>query len=538
MKRSLLLLLVLVFGFALGVWPRQRPVAAKPPQPALHLPGNEEIKPAFAKWKSPEQAAQELPNLAKALALPAGAAQEEALLLAVLNVPNDQLPAALSLLLPSARGDLAGAIATQWATQNPVEAAAFANSAEGLASLRGAHGGALQMGIMSGLLVTQEAAAVALARRLGSPHAMQNLFNAMMKRDSTRALQWAMQEPGLNMNFLSLTNCDQQLAGELSALPDSRMKRQLLASALSVMQEDAVGDPEKVGPMLDWWRGLNPADQLATLAGNFSDPQNPEWCRKFAEKLSSADLDRLQEAWMKDPGLRNDAKVVQSLAILQGAKDPAAALAWATEQLQGRLRTEAQASILAVSVPGNLTNLTSFLDAIPPGPLRDQAAAAAFERCKHVLPENLVRWAEKRTDPGERKALLAPAISRWADSDPAAAARFLSSEIPSARQSNLTQKVIAKLPSTADQLAFAQRLPESLAATALANAWREDPPDPTVATKAAPSLPQGRLREVLITTASRSIQQSESTETWQAWVQNLPAADRSTALQAGVKSGD
>lgn len=538
MKRSLLLILVLVVCFALGVWPRQRSAASKPQQASVPLPGSEEIKPAFAKWKSPEQAAQELPNLAKALALPAGAAQEEALLLAVLNVPNDQLPAALSLLLPSARGDLAGAIVTQWATQNPVEAAAFANSAEGLASLRGAHGGALQMGIMSGLLVTHEAAAVALARRLGSPHAMQNLFNAMMKRDSSRALQWAMQEPGLNMDSLHLTNCDQQLAGELSALPESPMKRQLLASALSVLQEDAVVDPEKVGPMLDWWRGLNPADQLATLAGNFSDPQRPEWCRKFAEKLSSADLDRLQEAWMKDPGLRNDAKVVNSLAILQGAKDPAAALAWATDQLQGRIRTEAQASILAVSVPSNLTNLTSFLDAIPPGPLRDQAAAAALERCEHVLPENLVRWSEKRTDPGERKALLAPAISRWADSDPAAAARFLSSEIPSARQAILTQKVIAKLPSTADQLAFAQRLPESLAATALADAWREDPPDPTVATKAAPSLPQGRLREALITTASRSLQQSESTETWQAWVQNLPAADRSTAMQAGLESGD
>lgn len=536
MKRSLLWIFVLAASFTIGAWPKSRTNVAPSENAAVKEP-EAVAKPALPAWKPAEEAAKELPNLAKALAMPAGAAQEEALLLAVLDLPNDQLPLALSLLLPSARGELAGAIASQWAAKDPLAAAAFANSAQGLACLHGEHAGALQLGILSGLLVTHEQQAINLARQLGSEFAMQHLFRAMMERDPARAIQWATQEPGLKTESLYLVECDPQLAGQLSALPESSLKRKLLASAMSNMQSDAMGEPEKFGPMISWWRGLNAADQLTTLGPNFSSTTFPEVSRSFAEKLSSADLERLQAAFMNDPKLRSDSDIVNSLAILQAVKDPAAALAWATDQLQGRTRTEAISSILEVSVPNNLTNLTSFLDAIPPGPLRDQAAAAAFDSCEHVLPENLVRWAEKRTDPGERKALIAPAISRWADSDPAAAARFIAAEIPSARQSTLAQKVIAKLPSTGDQLAFAQRLPEPLAAIALENAWQNDPPDPSETIKAAQSISPGPLHDILITTASKSIQQNESPDLWQTWVEKLPAADRANAMKVATEQG-
>jgi hypothetical protein len=102
----------------------------------------------------------------------------------------------------------------------------------------------------------------------------------------------------------------------------------------------------------------------------------------------------------------------------------------------------------------------------------------------------------------------------------------------------LAQKVIAKLPSTGDQLAFAQRLPEPLAASALEHAWQNDPPDPSETIKAAQSISPGPLHDILITTASRSIQQNESPEAWQAWVEKLPASDRANAMKAATETAN
>lgn len=495
MKRGLLLILVFAGAVGIGAWPKSPPVVSTTASSAKSGPPGA-AQPQDIAWKSAEQAAAELPNLAQALALPAGAAQEEALLLALLNLPRDQLSSALSLLLPSARSGLAGMIVEQWAAQDPAAAAAFGNSPQGWTWLHSEHGGSLQQGLFTGLLTTQEQAAIALARRLESPHALNILFNAMLKKDPAQAMAWAEQEPGFDA--AGLNKCDLQLASQVATLPAGRMKEKLLRSAFQNLHADAFGQPEKLDALMGWWQGLDVVDQATAIAENFSDPANVRESRNFAEKLSATDIERLQSAITTDPKLLNDANIVNAVAMLHGASDPAAALAWATDALQGKTRADALTNILAASAPDQLEHLTPFLDSIPPGPLRDQAAAAALESCQHVLPENLARWAEKRTDPGERKALLAPAISRWGDEDPAGAARFIIGEIPPERQVHLTQKVIARLPSLDDQLTFAARLPESIATNALTNAWQLFPPDPTTAQKAARALPAGRLRDVLL----------------------------------------
>jgi hypothetical protein len=497
MKRIFLAIAVLIAGVTAGYWPEnaasptansETPVRTEPPPTTSSL----------AEWKSTGQAAEALPDLAKALNLPPGAAQEEALLLTLLDLPNSQLPTALSLLLPTARGPLASAIAKQWATADPLAAKTFASSPAGLAWMRSEHGGSLQFGIMTGLAQNHQASAVELAHQIGGPYPLQNLFSALWQHDPNQALQWAQQEPGMKPENMRLMECDVQSASQITALQDGPMKRALLKGAFDTMHSDALGDPNKISAVFTWWQSLSAPDRLASLATAFSDPESAEWGESFTEKLSGSDLESLQGSLVADPKLRQNVEAIKSVATLAGLKDPAAAMSWANTTLSGRSRMEALSSIIAIGVPKSLEQLGPFLDTVPPGPLRDQAAEAALERGKYFVPENFARWAESRTDPGERKVLLTTVLGRWADADPAAAARYLTTDIPAGRQASLAKNVLGKLPELKDQLALAKHLPEGLAVTALEQLWSASPPDASEITKAAQGLPAGLLQEALL----------------------------------------
>ncbi len=501
MKRALLSLAVLVASIAAGYGPARLP-EPKPTTETQTPTKGVATKPAIVALKSVEQAAAELPDLAKALNLPAGAAQEEAMLLALLDLPKDQLPNALSLLLPTARGFLLRDIAKQWASTNPLAAKNFASSPAGLAWMRSEKGGNIQLGIMAGLAQNNQSAAVELAQQLGGPYAMQNLFRALWEHDPNQALLWAQQEPGMKPESLYLVKCDIPSANQIASLEDGPMRRSLLKKAFSGLHFEAMGDPNKISAVVSWWQGLSAPDRLTALADQFSRPESAEWGQAFADKLVTGDLESLQASLIADPKLNQNTDLIKSVATLAGMKDPAAAMSWANASLTGRSRVEALSSIIAIGVPKSLDQLGPFLDTVPPGPLRDQAAEVALERGKYFVPENFARWAESRTDSGERKVLLTAVLGRWADTDPAGAARFLTTDIPAGRQATLTHNVLSNLATPKDQLALAQRLPESLAITALQHVWGISPPDPNEVAHLAQGLPAGALHDAVLQASS------------------------------------
>ena len=504
MKRFTMWLATLALGVLLGRWPQRETVTVPATTPPVST------KPTLAEMPSADASARTLPQVAAALAMPPGAGQTEALLHALLNLVPADLPSALSLLLPTGHRELVSHVAEQWARQDAAAAREFANSPQGRIWLRSEQGRALETGLMKGFVHSHEASAMELARAAENPHTMLNLFSALMAKDPTHALEWAAQQPSLQ-NHLAAVVMDPAAAEQILQLPPGPARKQLLTGAFNSLLSASFDDPSQLPVAVDWWQKLDPAEQILTLTNAFDDPspQTTPWNKRFAEKLNTSDLERLKSALVNDPQLRGNTAASTSVARLLALSDSTAAYEWANTTLTGEARTAALGKIIGARVPTKITELGPFLDTIPPGPLRDQAAQAAMERAEFFSPAELARWAERRSDPGERKTMLAPALSRWASESPTAAANFLTSDIPPQRRQGLTAKVMMQLTSPLDQVRLAQQLPPDLAMNALHRAWELAPPDYRSLMTAAQQA-SGTFRGEILAVAKERLQREQA----------------------------
>lgn len=141
--------------------------------------------------------------------------------------------------------------------------------------------------------------------------------------------------------------------------------------------------------------------------------------------IESLRLENLAPFLADLPPSADSLRAVTSLAGTWSQLDPRAAIEWASRQKDNPTRAACVASAIQGWAHHDSNGAAVWLDAQPPGSIRDAATLPLVAQLKDTEPESAWEWAGTISNPTLRSQTRREAFAAWAAADPDAAAAAL-----------------------------------------------------------------------------------------------------------------
>ena len=359
-----------------------------------------------------------------------------------------------------------------------------------------------------------------------------NLVNQVMKTDPEAALKL--------MSEWNIRNYSPDMKGiaEWAARDPQHAAETVLKSSAGYATQEALRQVGKA------WGKSDPAGALR-FAENLDSQKRTQFATEVIRAWAGADLKAAAEfaAAQTNVAFRNS--LATGLLETWGKTDPATALAWSQENLNGNARTEAIAEVIKAAAGKSLTTASQLVADMEPGAAQNRACASIFETWFAKGAKNpkereaAFEWLASLPDPAARTAAFERVQWNWMWNEPDAVRDFIAGPHGDLASQNMINQVarnqVAKNPEAA--LKWADSLSEARAAEArrsVIESWMQIRPE--AAADYTRALPAGPNRDSAIRTVSQSLMW-QAPEQAGAWFRSLPAADQTIVRQILDQNG-
>jgi hypothetical protein len=295
-----------------------------------------------------------------------------------------------------------------------------------------------------------------------------SIFDANPERGLQLMADWHIEHFGPNMGGVTKwAAADPRHAAEFtSGLP---------AFYASTLTMEAIGKE---------WAKTDPAGALSFAASHPGDLGNA-LASGALKQWGGRDLEQAAN-WLgqADPQTRN--RLSPAFVEAWASKDASAALEWCQENLSGSAAIQAVGAVLKGAAEKDVAAAAALVTAMPPSPLRAEAALAVADKYFPALTSGPVKpevidWFSS-LDPYSVQRALDRAHFEWSASDPASLAAFLqtpnAAEVSSSLYTVVARDWAQKDPIKALQWSASLSGDRALSAGSAAfAAWREDQPE-------------------------------------------------------------
>lgn len=311
--------------------------------------------------------------------------------LSLLDVPESEYPARLRRAFQQGWQSELAWLARRWAARDPAGLFAFMTAPKGLGLGRTQwRDWAVTEACFEAWFQKDLPAAMAAmetlqqydpdAGRMGH-HGWHAILPKLLLFDPARAVQFLAEHADYGDDIILNYSQYRDLAEISLTLPECASRPGILRNVFHAFAKDP--DPAKgMADGLAWLAKLPPGVRLEALPqlADVDADALPTVRKMIRRSFSMEDLTAVAEAGQETHENENKQR---TLARLRAMLDPAEAMAWAANSLDGKARLQAMEEIVRTSLPVKPEELGPFIEALPPGPLQDQA-----------LKEVIGKWSE------------------------------------------------------------------------------------------------------------------------------------------------